>query len=83
MRSMMISMAGVIGHCPITTASCRGHKRTRCTGTKASGSDSADAESEDPMYAWRQVPHESAEKSRQGWRPRFGSSVSGGGKWKL
>lgn len=63
---------------PIIRTSSKGH--TRSTGTKASGSDSADAEFEDRVCVQRQVPREPAEQIRQGWRPRLGSSVSGSGK---
>lgn len=65
-------------HCPIIRASSKGH--TRSTGTKASGSDSADPEFEDHVCVQRQVLREPAEQSRQGWRPRLGSSVPGGGQ---
>ena len=72
MWSIVIRMTGVIGHCAMIMASSKGHKRTRSTGTEASGSDSADAEFENPVCTQRQVPDEPAEKRRQGWRSRFG-----------
>lgn len=60
---IITGMISVVGHCLIIMASTKGHKRrTRSTGTQASGRDCAGAESENPEGTQKQLPAEPAGK---------------------